>query len=111
MVVEFDTWLAYRSRALAYKVAPVFTRGSFRKGVRVPIGVPGRGVWGRVQGVVRGGFPVENEGKGEGGGRRGGGGGVGTGKGTGNSMRKLFRDYALANYPLVSPLFFQDAFR
>ena len=29
------------------------------------------------------------------------GGGVGTGKGTGKSMRKLFRNYPLANYPLV----------
>ena len=44
-----------------------------------------RGVWGRVQGVAGGGFPVENEGKGEGSGERGG--GVGTGKGTGTSMR------------------------
>ena len=32
----------------------VFTGGSFRKGVRVPIGVPGGGVWGRVQGGGRG---------------------------------------------------------
>ena len=31
----------------------------------------------------------------------GGGGGVGTGKGTGKSMRKLCRNYPLANYPLV----------
>ena len=31
-----------------------------------------------------------------------GGGGVGTGKGTGKSMRKLCRNYALANYPLVT---------
>ena len=53
-----------------------FTGGSFRKGVRVPIGVPGGGVWGRVQ--VGGGasFPVENEGNR---GRRWGGWGVGWG--------------------------------
>ena len=31
------------------------------------------------------------------------GGGVGTSKGTGKSMRKLCRNYPLANYPLVSP--------
>ena len=30
------------------------------------------------------------------------GGGVGTGKGTGKSMRKLCRNYPLANYSLVS---------
>ena len=37
--------------------------------------------------------------------REGGGkGGVKTGKGTGKSMRKLYRNYPLANYPLVSPL-------
>ena len=38
----------------------VFTGGSFRKGVRVPIGVPGGGVWAGFQG---GGFLAENEGK------------------------------------------------
>ena len=41
-----------------------FSGGRFRKGVRVPIGVLGGGVWGRVQvgGGGRGmGFPVENE--------------------------------------------------
>ena len=53
------------------------------------------------RGVVGGGFPVENKGKGKGVGRVGG--GVGTGKGTGKSMRKLCRNYPLANYPLVSP--------
>ena len=31
------------------------------------------------------------------------GGGAGTGKGTGKSMRKLCRNYPLANYPVVSP--------
>ena len=59
----------------------------------------GFGVW--FRGVVGGGFPVENKGKGEGSGE--GGGGVGTGKGTGKSMRKLCRNYPLAIYPLVSP--------
>ena len=70
--------------------------------MRVPIGVPGGGVWGPVQGVVGGGFPVENKGKGEGG-WGGWGSEVGTGKGTGKSMRKPCRNYPLANYPLVSP--------
>ena len=41
--------------------------------MRVPIGVPGGGVWGRVQGGGGGWvFFVENEGKGEGGGEGGG---------------------------------------
>ena len=84
------------------KLRDSFCEGSFRKGVRVPIGVLGGGVWGQVQGV--GAVPVENNGRGEGGGRVGG--GVGTGKGTGKSMRKLCRNYPLANYPLVSPQFF-----
>ena len=52
----------------------VFTGGSFRKGVAVPIGVPGRGVYGRVQGGGGGGLPLENEGKGKGVGRVAGGG-------------------------------------
>ena len=48
-----------------------FYRGVFfRKGVRVSIGVPGGGVWGRVR-VVGGGFPLESVGKGKGGGERG----------------------------------------
>ena len=59
-------------------------------------GVGFRGGWWR-------GFAVENKGKGEGVGSVGG--GVGTGKGTGKSMRKLCRNYSLANYPLVSPQF------
>ena len=74
--------------------------GSFRKGVRVSIGVPGRGVWGWVEGVVGGGFLWKMREKGKGVGRLGG--GVGTGKGTGKSMRKLCR-----NYPLASTLLFQ----
>ena len=51
------------------------------------------------RGVVEGDFPVEN---GKGAGRVAG--GVGTSKGTGKSMRKLCRNYPLANYPLVYPL-------
>ena len=39
--------------------------------MRVPFGVPGRGVWGRVQGGGGGRFSAENEGKGEGGGEEG----------------------------------------
>ena len=75
--------------------------------MRVPIGVPGGGVRGRVQGGGGGdGFSVKNKGKREGGGE-GWGGRVGTGKGTGKSTRKLCRDYPLAIYPLVSPLLFQ----
>ena len=71
----------------------------------VPIGVPGVGVWGRVEGGGGVGFPLENKGKGgKGGGRAGG--WIGTGKGTGKSMRKLCRNYPLAIYPLVSPLKF-----
>ena len=35
---------------IGQKLKGSFYRGSFRKGVRVPIGVPGGGVWGRVQG-------------------------------------------------------------
>ena len=70
--------------------------------MRVPTGVPGGGVWGRVPGgVVGGGFPVE---KWKGVVRVGG--GVGTGKGTSKSMRKLCRNYPLANYPLVPLRFF-----
>ena len=81
----------------------VFARSSFRKGVRVPVGVPGGGVSGRVQGGGGGGFlckKIREEGKGAGRVESG----VGTGKGTGKSMRKLCRNYPLANYPLVSPL-------
>ena len=61
---------------------------SSRKVVRVPIGVLGGGVWGRVQvgGLV--GFPIENEGK-----RRRDWGGVRTLKGTGKSMRTRCQNY------------------
>ena len=45
-----------------------FLPGIFRKRVGVPIGVPGGGVWGRVQVGGGGGFPLENEGQGKGGG-------------------------------------------
>ena len=71
--------------------------------MQVPIGVPGeRGLgsgsgwwWGLV-------FLWERLERGKGAGRVGG--GVWTGKGTGKSMRKLCRNYPLANYPSVSPL-------
>ena len=43
----------------------VLTGGSFRKGVRVPTGVPGGGVWGRVQVGGWGGFSYGKKGKGE----------------------------------------------
>ena len=70
----------------------------------VPIGVPGVGVWGRVEGGGGGAVFLwkirEKHGKAVG--RVGG--GIGTGKGTGKSMRKLCRNYPLAVYPLVSPL-------
>ena len=46
--------------------------------MRVPIGVPGGGVWGRVQVGGGGGFPVENEGK------------------------RICQNYPLANYPLAN---------
>ena len=63
----------------------VFTGGSFRRGVRVPIGVPGGGGSGQVQvggrGVV---CSWEMREKGKGAGR--GGGGAGTGKGTSKSL-------------------------
>ena len=68
----------------------VFTGGMFCKGVRVPIGVPGRGVWGRFQ---VGGFFVENEGKGE---------RVGS-VGVGSQCECVCENYPLANYPLISP--------
>ena len=67
-----------------------------RKGVRVPIGVPERGVWERVQRAVGGRFSYGKKGKGEGSGEGEGGGG-------GKSMRKLCRSYPLAIYPLVFP--------
>ena len=55
--------------------------------MRVPIGVSGGGVWGRVQG-------------GGGGGRfSGGGAGEGTGKGTGKSMRARLSKLPFSNLP------------
>ena len=72
--------------------------------MRVPIGVPGGG---RVQGDGGGAvFLWKRREKGKGVGRVGA--GVGTGKGTRKSMRKLCRNYPLANYPLVSPRFSGD---
>ena len=66
--------------------------------MRAPIGVPGRGVWGRVQGGGGGAvFLWKIREKGKGVGRVGG--GAGTGEGTGKSIRKLCRDCPLANYP------------
>ena len=44
-------------------VTLVFTGGSFRTGVAVPIGVPGGGVWGRVQGGGGGWFSCGKSGK------------------------------------------------
>ena len=67
--------------------------------MRAPIGVLGGGFGVGFRWVVGGGNPVENKGKEEEG-RVGG--GVGTGTGTGKSMRKLCRNYPLANYPSVS---------
>ena len=67
--------------------------------MRVPIGVllfEGR-VWGRIQGGGGGGFLRKMREKGEGCWE---GVGVGTVKGTGKSMRKLCRNYPLANDPL-----------
>ena len=51
-------------RRISYK-GVVFTGGSFRKGVRVPIGGGVCFVLSRVQVVGGGLFPVENEGNGE----------------------------------------------
>ena len=69
----------------------------------VPIAVPGEGFRVGFRGGWGGWFSFGKwREKGRGGGE-GGGGGVGTGKGTGKSMRKLCRNYPLANYPLVSP--------
>ena len=71
--------------------------------MRVAIGVPGGGVWGRDDRGGRGWvflWKMKEKGKGVG----EGGGGVGIGKGTGKSMRKLCRNYPLAKYPSVSPL-------
>ena len=80
-------------------------RGSFllygeAKGCELLLVSLGEGFRVGFRGVIGGSFPVENEGKGKGGGE----GGVETGKGTARSMRKLCRNYPLANYPLVSPL-------
>ena len=79
-------------------------RGSFRKGVRVPIGVPGGGVWGRVQvgGEVGGevGFLWKMSEKGEGARRVWG--GVGTGKGTGKSMRMRLSKLPFSDLPFSS---------
>ena len=58
----------------------------FAKVRKIPINVPGAGVWGLVQDGGGGmGLPLENEGKGKGVGRAGG--GEGKGKGAGKSRR------------------------
>ena len=77
------------------KQGVVFAGGSFRKGVRVPIGVPGRGVWGQGGG---GEFSCEKRGEG---GRRVGrvGGGVGTGKRTVKSTRTRLSKLPFSNLP------------
>ena len=65
--------------------------------MRVPIGVFGGGVWGRVQ------VPVEKRGKGKGGGRWGV--GWGKAKGPASQCARVCQNYGLANYPLVlSPI-------
>ena len=79
----------------------VLAGGSFRKWVRVPIGVLGGGVWGRVQ--VSSGWVVFLLGKQ---GKSVGGGGVGTGKGTGKSMRTRLSKPPFSKLPFNS----QDRF-
>ena len=59
-----------------------FCRVSLCKGVQVPIGVPGRGIWGRAQVGEWGLVLWGNEGKG--------------------GCASVFQSYLLANYPLVS---------
>ena len=72
--------------------------------MRVPTVVPGEGFGVGFKGVVGARFPVKIRESGKG---VGGGWGARTGKRTGKSMRKLCRNYSLANYPLVSPRFFK----
>ena len=79
------------------QVGVVFAGGSSRKGVRVPIGVLGGGVWGRFQGGGGGWLPVE--GKGEGG-VEGGRVGRGQAKEPANQRARPCPNYPLANYPL-----------
>ena len=69
---QMSPWPARKVTDFGQKLKVVLPGVVFANGVRVPIGVPSGWVWGRVQGVVGGGFPVENQGKREG----GGGGGV-----------------------------------
>ena len=88
------------------KLGVVFTAGSFRKEVAVPIGVRVKGVWGRVQVGGGGWFSLENEGKGKGVGRVGGWGG-GLAKEPTSQCARVCQNYRLANYPLVSPQIFR----
>ena len=68
--------------------------------MRVPIGVPGGGVWGRVQVGGGGWFSCGKQGKGDTGwGGHGGGGGLGTGKGTGQSMRTRLSKLPFSKLP------------
>ena len=56
--INYNDRYRYRSRLQIFRAEP----SSFRKGARVPIGVPWGEAWGWVQvGGERGGFPVENE--------------------------------------------------
>ena len=75
--------------------------------MRVPIGVAGVGIWGRVQVGGGGCLPVENEGKrGKGVGRVGG--GLGTGTATGKPMRTRFSKLPSSKVPLsFSPTVFK----
>ena len=83
------------------KLQGSFTGGSFRKGMRVPIGVPGGEVWGQVQGGVGGVFlflwKMREKGKG-----REWGVGWGLAKEPGSQCTRACQNYPLANYPLVT---------
>ena len=70
--------------------------------MRVSIGVAGGGVGVRFRWVVRGGFPVEIEGKGEWG-WEGSGAGWGHAKELASQCVQVCQNYPLANYPLASP--------
>ena len=73
--------------------------GSFRKGMRVAIGVPGGLVWGQVQGDGGGGSPVEKMREREGGGEGG------QAKEPASQCARICQNYPLAIYPLSEPIF------
>ena len=75
--------------------------GSSRKGVRAPIGVPGKRVRGGVQEGGGCWFPVKNKGQREGGGE----GAVGWGQAKEPAIEcaRVCQNYPLENYPLDSP--------